>query len=289
MEQRLTEWEIVRRMTLGDFTFVKDYNENHDPDNGQFTSGSGGGSRSYEELIPKNSYKNSDEYKKLAETFRDAWNKDDALRDKQSALEEQLKSEVSFKPKSEWTEEDKLYADIGLKPKAYTELGREIEKEIRAIRNERNEVREKRDRAGDEMNRIKEKEHRKQIKQYESTGLKAATKSDYEGFRTDTTGTSFYDEILKGEKPGFTGKLVEMSPKDYLQKCAYEIFDKATLESTIAGVSKEYVEKYKDMMKSGTKFDLPYLNFKQNQQEGRHRALAAYELGIETIPVLAIL
>ena len=43
------EWKIVEHMLLGDFLYTKDYNENHDPDNGQFTSGSGGSGSSGEE------------------------------------------------------------------------------------------------------------------------------------------------------------------------------------------------------------------------------------------------
>jgi hypothetical protein len=47
-----TEWRIVERMMLGDFSFVKDYNDNHDPDNGQFTTG-GGSSHKAKVTIPK--------------------------------------------------------------------------------------------------------------------------------------------------------------------------------------------------------------------------------------------
>ena len=276
-------------MMLGDFSFVKDYNENHDPDNGQFTSGSGGSSsKSIDDLIPKNSYIDTDEYKRIQKQFRTAWDKDDSLRDRATALEEELKKESWVKPKSEWTDEEKLDAMIWGPPKITTERGKEIKAELEQIRKERDEARQQRDRAGEEMNKLKKAEHRKQVKAYKSSELKAATKSDYEGFRTDTTGTSFYDEILRGEKPNFSGRIVEMSPKEYLQKCAFEIFDGATIESTIRGVSKDNVKKYKKMMQSGVKFDLPFLNFKERQQEGRHRAIAAYELGIDTIPVLAV-
>ena len=37
-------------------------------------------------------------------------------------------------------------------------------------------------------------------------------------------------------------------------------------------------------MQNGSKFLMPYLNFRTENQEGRHRALAAYLAGIETIP-----
>ena len=43
MEQMdaIKQWKIVENMIQGRFT--TDFNENHDPSNGQFTSGSGGG------------------------------------------------------------------------------------------------------------------------------------------------------------------------------------------------------------------------------------------------------
>ena len=39
----IAEYEITKRMLVGDFSMVKDYNENHDPSTGQFTSGGSSG------------------------------------------------------------------------------------------------------------------------------------------------------------------------------------------------------------------------------------------------------
>lgn len=282
------EWKLVEQMMLGQFLFVKDFNENHDPETGQFTSGSGGNARSYKDLLPKKSYTETDKYKETVNRFRSAFSKDDELREKQNTLEEELKKESRVKPKEEWTDEEKLDALIWGPPKVVTERGKAIKEELQQISEERVEARNERDRASDELRVMKNKAHREQMREYTPSIARPATQSEYEGFKTDSTGMSFYDSILEGKKPGYQGKLVEMSPVEYLKKCAYEIFDKATIESTIAGTDKDNVAKYKKMMKSGTKFDLPVLSYKEHAQEGRHRAIAAYELGIDTIPVLEV-
>ena len=276
------EWEITQRMMLGDFSYTTDFNPNHD-ELGRFATGSG-----YDSLIPKDSYINTEEYQKAADQFRDAVDRSEELRKEIEVLEEQYNLESHPKPREEWDIDDELDALLGKKPRVTTEVGAAIKEELDAKQKERWNLTKQRDMAGDRLRKIKEAEHYKQMMNYHSTGLRPATKSDYEGFRTDTTGTSFYDDILEGRKPGYRSALVEMSPREYLEKCAYEIFDNATIESTIRGVERKNVAKYTEMMKNGTKFDLPYLNFKNQQQEGRHRALAAYDLGIETIPVLAI-
>lgn len=77
-----------------------------------------------------------------------------------------------------------------------------------------------------------------------------------------------------------------MTPDEYMDRCAKEIF-KTPIEDSYDGMEeKEAVHKYAEMMKNGTKFDMPYMDVKNLQQEGRHRALAAKELGIDKIPVL---
>ena len=39
------------------------------------------------------------------------------------------------------------------------------------------------------------------------------------------------------------------------------------------------------MMADGTKFNMGYIDYNREQQEGRHRAIAARLLGIKKIPV----
>lgn len=111
---------------------------------------------------------------------------------------------------------------------------------------------------------------------------------------TTKTGMSYYDEFLnprdhdyKKLAKGLQGEIVMMSPDDYIQSLAKDIFHKS-VDRVMRGVNYENVDKYADKMKNGTKFDMPILNIADETQEGRHRALAAAKLGVKKIPVLVI-
>lgn len=111
--------------------------------------------------------------------------------------------------------------------------------------------------------------------------------------RTDKTGMSFYDDFLNKEDhkykklcKGLQGEIVMMSPDDYIKGCS-KIFN-VPVRNVLNGVINSNVNKYADEMKNGTKFNLPILNYAQNEQEGRHRALAAKKLGVDKIPVLVV-
>jgi hypothetical protein len=51
-------------------------------------------------------------------------------------------------------------------------------------------------------------------------------------------------------------------------------------------MNKENVLKYAEMMKNGSKSPIGFYTKNGDSQEGRHRALAAIELGCEKIPVI---
>ena len=56
-------------------------------------------------------------------------------------------------------------------------------------------------------------------------------------------------------------------------------------------VSQDNIDDLKNMMQSGRKIDPPVLGFKDNileYHDGRHRAIAAQQLGITSIPVLIL-
>ena len=121
-----------------------------------------------------------------------------------------------------------------------------------------------------------------------------ATQSSYKGFSTTSTGMSYYDDFLTEsgasymlKAKGLKAYIAEMSPKEYLTRCAKEIF-RSTIENQVIALSKDNLPKYKQLMQSGTKFDMPVLNYANTTQEGRHRAYVANELGIKKIPVLIV-
>lgn len=124
---------------------------------------------------------------------------------------------------------------------------------------------------------------------YKGTLPRESTKDSYECFNLDTNEyhQDYLENIDYAKSKGYNGAFIaEMSPDEYMDRCSKEIF-KDPIEDVYDGMEKkDNVNKYADMMKSGTKFDMPYLDIKTKSQEGRHRALAAKQLGIKSIPVL---
>ena len=111
---------------------------------------------------------------------------------------------------------------------------------------------------------------------------------------TTKTGMSYYDDFLnkkdhdyKKLAKGLQGEIVMMSPDDYITRLGKDIFH-CSRERVLSGVNWENVKEYAAKMASGTKFDLPMLDLDRETQEGRHRALAAAELGVKQIPILVV-
>lgn len=240
--------------------------------------------RNAEDLIPKNSYINSDKYKELQEEWSSLFDARKTTWDKYNEYKELAKKEAEPKPKSEWDYRDTIDSMFGETPMRYNEKGLKLLEQSKKAYEERDKVDERFQIVSDTMNSIRAREARKQIENYIPTGLESTTKTDFEGFNIKTTGVSDPDDYLKS----FPTQVVSMSPKEYLQRSAYEIFD-STFESTAQSVIHDAsTQKYAKMMREGTKFDMPYLNYKTKNQEGRHRAVAAYINGIDQIPVLVI-
>lgn len=83
-----------------------------------------------------------------------------------------------------------------------------------------------------------------------------------------------------------TAVLHYMSPKEYLETIArnFHLSYEETVDS--AAVNPVKFKKYAEKMKNGDKFPVSYFNRDNSLQEGRHRALAAMELGCEEMPVI---
>lgn len=96
-----------------------------------------------------------------------------------------------------------------------------------------------------------------------------------------------YDE-LPSKYSNMSARVVNMSPADYFKYCAK--IQGTTYEQQFSYLRKVVVDKLIGLMDGGVKMDMPYLNFIKGEtsQEGRHRAKAAMDLGINSIPVLII-
>jgi len=113
------------------------------------------------------------------------------------------------------------------------------------------------------------------------------------GYFKDKTSIPDFDALkndLYNELPPVYQKqeahVVFMSKNEYLYECAN--LQGGSVEQQEAYINKHKVEQYMEDMKSGSKFNMGYLNYVTKQQEGRHRILAAAALGQTNIPVLII-
>lgn len=241
-------------------------------------------------LIDDDSYFKSKEYKDLRDYVHTTFETSKKLEEEWLAKSKEAEKEIdkdSYKELVEMFGGDK---DLAKALADKTPKGRELQKQVDELRSKLDEVEKVHSEASNKLDRIKNQEAKNQYVDFTrdfQDNIKAyrpATKeSDYKGFQFDT-GISHYNELRdKG------AKIVEMTPKQYLQECAYHIFDSTYENQVLVGMADTKV--LNDLMKKiqgGTKMYLPYLNYKDGQQEGRHRAMAAMLLGIDKIPVMVV-
>jgi hypothetical protein len=123
--------------------------------------------------------------------------------------------------------------------------------------------------------------------------LKNLNEDNSYGFFKTVSSIPDYDKVLFGknnELPKkyeyWEGEIKWMTKEKYLQECS-------KLQNTSYSDQFRYIIDWKvqrimEKMKEGVKFDMPYLNYVENQQEGRHRVVAADNLGQKYIPVLIL-
>ena len=239
------------------------------------------------EIAGPDNYMNEEQYRNMAILSSNNFAERQRISDEIHELKEQLKAESSPKPKSEWDMEDEYQSFIGNRPMYYTEKGEEINDRLNELWKRYSEVEKNWSSASERVRQLDEEQSsiQKQLYLQNSDGsISSNVKDSYKGFKINESTTPYVDTALKEGK----AFVVEMSPMRYLQEIAYNIFDRATLESSLRGTSASSVQKYMNMMKKGVKFDTPYLNYRDQQQEGRHRAIAAYLLGYKRIPVIVM-
>ena len=138
---------------------------------------------------------------------------------------------------------------------------------------------------------------RKGTRYYEKKGGKLVDITDrvknkdiVPAFDLTTTGMPTFNELMENpdyfrDAKDMVGEVVTMSPDKYLTKAA-EVLGVTPEESNFA-IDPKRVKKYADAMRKGAKFPIAVLEYGKGNQEGRHRALAAKEVGID-IPVLEV-
>lgn len=76
---------------------------------------------------------------------------------------------------------------------------------------------------------------------------------------------------------GMDGKITYMTCDEYIDKCINDVFH-SSYESTVTNaIDEAKVHEYAKQMLMGDTFPVPYLNYVDEQQEGRHRAFAVKE------------
>lgn len=235
------------------------------------------------------SYKDSDKFKELCKKLVELKKKRADLKesepeDNRYPSDEEMRKVCDFS-EEDWKECSKTEKQV------YYDMFKTSEKtEYEKWQNEYLKVSEEISNILNELKDLQNKEFERQgANSYEGDLPKKATKSSYKGFKLDTN--EYHQDYLenheyaksKGYKDAY---IAEMTPREYMDRCAKEVF-KTPIEDSYDGIEdKDAIHEYAEMMKNGTDFDMPYIDVKNSQQEGRHRALAAEELGISKIPVL---
>ena len=105
------------------------------------------------------------------------------------------------------------------------------------------------------------------------------------------TDNDYYNDILCNPElyPNMIANIVWMTPDDFIVQCATGAG--VTVDDVLDVLTQQTIDDYAAQMRSGVKFYLPYLVYKQQgniEHEGRHRALAAKSNGDKFIPILII-
>jgi hypothetical protein len=102
-----------------------------------------------------------------------------------------------------------------------------------------------------------------------------------------------YDNMLANpkyfrEQKGMVFKIETMTPDEYMAECAKG--QHSTIMQEERTIDRNKVDKYAKLMQSGEKFPMPVIEHGKYGmiQEGRHRALAAKQIGVKNIPVMVV-
>lgn len=120
-------------------------------------------------------------------------------------------------------------------------------------------------------------------------------KEECDFFNLSTTGMAYYDDVIKkghlSYHPSPNQKITQDNSVKfilkYLNKKQYGLLAKKNMEYNNYSVNYEKVLKIMNNMRNGIKYDTPMIDLIDiyNFQEGRHRTIAASNLGCDLIPV----
>lgn len=128
------------------------------------------------------------------------------------------------------------------------------------------------------------------------------TKTSYDGFSMDIDFMGMKDVIFTIGATGYVWIrwkdylylnyiIIEMTPAQYIDYIYQYIIKRDFNINNIFDSNEivmETIEDYKTRMLNGEKFNLPYIDFIREKQDGRHRVLAAYKAGYTKIPCLIL-
>lgn len=225
------------------------------------------------------SYTDDKRYQEALDGASEVNTRENEIDEEMKRINEELKTEMHIPTKEEMPGFDRFERELFAE---YTEKGEQLKDQEQKLREERNNLSKKREQYNRTMEMLDDQAYRRQIEDFRGTQIRPTEKTEFKGFQLDTA-TSYYEGLReKGE-----AFVAEMSPKEYLERCAYQVFD-TTLERTLRAVNPKAVQKYSVEMNNGTNFYMPVLNLADKEQEGRHRAVTAIVNGIEKIPVLVV-
>ena len=122
--------------------------------------------------------------------------------------------------------------------------------------------------------------------------IKEELNSSY-GFFKNKTSIPYFDSILSNQLSNLPekyhnwfGEIKFLSAEEYINECAK--LQGTSYQQQFKFILKSKVEDIKENMSNGVKYDMPYLNYVDKEQEGRHRVIAANELNQNKIPVLCL-
>lgn len=103
-------------------------------------------------------------------------------------------------------------------------------------------------------------------------------------FDTHKTGMSFYDDLLNNpeymrKNKNLTSKIVYMTPREYFEECGKIFGNNSSKQIEQTKRDTSTIEFLKDVIQTAKKkFPLPFLDYANAGQEGRHRMYTAAEL-----------